>query len=427
MLILVSLMAASLCAQSQNRIQDTPIFPDNNSIVRVWQHGGTEYWVTCSYGSGTTFYLQKSTNLVTSFKKVLDTKIMITDIEIFGDVAYFCGLKSGEGGGAVFGQFTLPDFTTCTIEYLVITSLASFNRLDVYEEDGFMNAVLTAGMDIKYSTMVHAFEQSAGSWIFYIADRKTKGEQYDDVLALKNKIIFTCRHSEKYREIMIWNIPKPAYPGMPIFQNPVPYYNPYNPSTPYTTTPVLAAKVDASNYFAIVNSYDDSTITVSQFEATYGHLSSVVFGGKPPFTIKDITFTDMGMSVDVLTNRTSVSGSVGSNIFHIPDAYFIPSGGGIANAHLFDTTSLLSIWPVTTNEYGRISVGHTQVNQTLRHCLFRENLWSCANKVTTTASEKEMCFPLEDEEVEFWMEHELYTPLEYDSGKLDLNHICGEQ
>ena len=142
MLILVSLMAASLCAQSQNRIQDTPIFPDNNSIVRVWQHGGTEYWVTCSYGSGTTFYLQKSTNLVTSFKKVLDTKIMITDIEIFGDVAYFCGLKSGEGGGAVFGQFTLPDFTTCTIEYLVITSLASFNRLDVYEEDGFMNAVL---------------------------------------------------------------------------------------------------------------------------------------------------------------------------------------------------------------------------------------------------------------------------------------------
>ena len=60
MLILVSLMAASLCAQSQNRIQDTPIFPDNNSIIRIWQHGGIEYWVTCSYKTNTIFSFRDS-------------------------------------------------------------------------------------------------------------------------------------------------------------------------------------------------------------------------------------------------------------------------------------------------------------------------------------------------------------------------------
>ncbi len=164
-----------------------------SSIVREWSY---QKWVIYSYKVTNSLFAMIPETGSTAQTLNLPNNYVITDFEIYNDIAYFCGYVDSTTTIALFGFFNLSSFPSTTVYCCRVVGLKRLNKLAVFNDHNKPHIVFTGSTTTLHSVLVDAIETSPNFWSFDMANcTNIENLIYDDVAVTDNYIVATSRNS----------------------------------------------------------------------------------------------------------------------------------------------------------------------------------------------------------------------------------------
>ena len=193
---------------AQEFIKESDCAKHDTSIVREYKNG---QWLVCQGYKQYTYWrfmLVTETGTSGSVLTLFDYEMKINDMEINGDIVYFCGeMKDTGNSRAMLGYFDMSGFPFSTVHACFLNDLSSFEKMEVFFlRPSYTHIAMTGIKPGGSYCMVDAMGNGTNSFDFIVVDTLGDIKKLDDVARTDNYVVYSAHDEHYYGCLLFHNI-----------------------------------------------------------------------------------------------------------------------------------------------------------------------------------------------------------------------------